>query len=158
MIFLLFLQRQLLSDPLPQNRKGKRRSIEKLSTSYHRKNASNNKKLNCIRHILFCIIHVNQVSITAAENFNSSFTVIPVQSERRSAAASPPRPFGPEPKIWSVFSGYFRFLPGFAVSSRFFQFFSPVSGYFRPFPNGFKLDIQLISLFFCSLQPGRLHP
>ena len=52
-----------------------------------------------------------------------------------------PRPFGPEPKIWSVFSGYFRFLPGFAANARFCRFFPPVSRYFRVFPNDFQVDI-----------------
>ena len=56
-----------------------------------------------------------------------------------------PRPFGPEPKIWSFFSVYFRFLPEFTVNSRFCRFIPPVSRYFRVFPDGFKLDIRRLS-------------
>ena len=49
-----------------------------------------------------------------------------------------PRPFGPEPKIWSVFSVYFRFLPEFTVNSRFcrfFRLFPAISAYFQTVLN-----------------------
>ena len=39
------------------------------------------------------------------------------------------------------FGQFFRFLPEFAVSSRFCRFFPPVTRYFRVFPDSFKVDI-----------------
>ena len=56
------------------------------------------------------------------------------------------------------FSGCFRFLPEFAVNSRFSRFLPPVSWYFRVFPNGFKADIRHItgSTIRCN-RPGYTH-
>ena len=72
-----------------------------------------------------------------------------------------PRPFGPEPKIWSVFPvifSSFRNLPSAPVFAGFFRLFAGISAYFQTGLNWTFGRFLHFYRFSYPLQPPGLHP
>ena len=72
-----------------------------------------------------------------------------------------PRPFGPEPKIWSVFTfitASFRNLPSVPVFAGFFRLFPGISAYFQTVLKWTFCVFTHFSRLTGSLQPIGLHP